>query len=167
MVKYIKNIEFRAVAGTLIDYKEQFGHEYHEDIRILKTLSAGLAKGNVIAEKYTDTTLKLAYCMTRHKGMTMQKLKEKKFTLPELNQINDFFRESFSQYENNGDSGREFSSENLMAVCMKTGFSTDDLYKYSIKFIMSVISEYISLGRPDKTESRKATQSDFDRFAEG
>lgn len=165
MVKYIKNIEFRAVAGVLIDYKEQFGHEYHEDIRILKTLSAGFAKGHVVAEKYTDTTLKLAYCMTKHKGMTMQKLKEKKFTLSELNQINDFFRESFSQSENDENSGHEFSSENLMAVCMKTGFSTDDLYKYSIKFIMSVISEYISLGRPDKI--RKATQSDFDRFAMG
>lgn len=171
MIKVIHGIEFKAVAGVIIDYKEQFGNEYYDDIEKLKVLQSNMAKGHIVVQKFIDITMNLAYLMARHNNVSMEKLNDINFSLEELTEINQFFQESIEiqkdDEDNENDKTSEFCSERFLLMCKNAGITMQEIYMYSAKFILQEIKEYCEINakkEEEKSNVRKATQADFDAF---
>jgi hypothetical protein len=66
--------------------------------------------------------------------------------------------------EEQGDTGREFTTELFLALCYKCKLTRMDLDDMSIGMCLDYINEYVELQKPEEEKVRTATQNDFDAF---
>ena len=57
-----------------------------------------------------------------------------------------------------------FTVESYLSCCKETGLTIDDLKHISIGMALDYQTDYVNLRTENKSETRKATQSDFDSF---
>lgn len=158
-----RSLLLSAGAGALIHYKKQFGTEYTDDFSAVAVLS-GCEK----FEKLAETEMRLLWAMARAANKALPPPEEwlSSFSTEELFSASQAAREMFISTLEDGkgktDSGKEFTSENLIASALACGLSVSDLDDMPLPMVLETVGEWCRLKGYKEEEARPATQEDFD-----
>lgn len=171
-----KSFTLASSGRVLIEYKQQFGVEYYDDLLRIKAIELNVSATELQKAAITlEVGYRLVWSMAKAASPSeipdpdvwMDSFTE--FPLVELlPQAMELLGKAFEQAvaDGGGGSGR-LTSENLAACCLACGMSMEDISSLSIGFLLNSITEYIKIKNGGKSPSgtkRKATQADFDAF---
>ena len=153
-----------AGAGALIYYKKQFGSEYTDDHGELSEMPP---EQRYI--KLAEIKMKLLWSMARAADKVIQPFADwvLQFTAADLALASQAAEELFTaslKYdgEHGQQTGREFTSESLIASALACGLSVDDLDDMPLPMVLETIGEWCRIKGYAEEEARPATQEDFD-----
>lgn len=158
-----RDVLLSAGAGALIHYKKQFRTEYTDDFNGIAELS-----GTKKFEKIAQAEMNLLWAMAKTADRSIPPPGDwlTGFTPEELFEASQAARELFMSTLEGGkgktDSGKEFTSENLIASALACGLSVKDLDDMPLPMVLETVSEWCRLKGYAEEEARPATQEDFD-----
>lgn len=159
--------------GVLIEYLEQFGTDYFDDIRKIDILNRS-ARTDIINTAIVEMGKKLIWAMIKS---AEDKPVEYKIidSLPqkELSDLiviaNNMMSKSFP--DSNGESAEDentITTEGIMSCCRACGINDDAIRRYTLRLLIKSIEKYVELHSPntkkENSQVRQATQEDFDRW---
>ncbi len=151
-----------ASAGALIHYKKQFGVEYTDDHRELCGLPA--------EQKYlklAEVGMRLLWAMAKAADRALPPYSEwipafgSKDLALAIQEAETLFLSSLRD-DGRRDSGREFTSENLIASALACGLGIGELDDMPLPMVIDTIEEWCRLKGYAEEDARPATQEDFD-----
>lgn len=157
-----EEIVIRASTAVLIYYKEQFGTEYMDDQKELKSTGddnkAVLMGGQLIwaMAKAADENIKPPQEFYEEIGNF-----DLERAMIEAAELFDKSCQGVNNISNNGRS--ELTSEGIVSAALSCKMSLNDLNKLSLAMTINIIDEYCAM-RNGEEGYRQATQEDFDNL---
>ena len=160
--------------GVLIEYLEQFGTDYFDDIRKIEILSRS-ARTGIINTAIVEMGKKLIWAMIKSaeykpvEYKIIDSLPQKE--LSDLIVIADnMMSKSFpdSNSESAEDENNPITTEGIMSCCRACGINDDAIRRYTLRLLIKSVEKYVELHSPntkkENSQVRQATQEDFDRW---
>jgi len=158
-------VQLSASAGALIHYKKQFRSEYTDDYKALQNISPS----DRIAE-VAGIGMRLLWAMARAADKSLLPFTDwiLQFEVSDLAEAivtaEALFISSLGTDDKpaRNNSGREFTSEDLIASTLACGLSVNDLDDMPLPMVIGIFDEWCRIKGYKEEEARPATQEDFD-----